>query len=192
MDRRYSKRLMGFGLCGVGCGSASAQEGKHLDNTSCCSHLCSTGPRQDLSYLGRGEDEDQEIQHVDDADLVWGKVRSIMDTGAAESVAPPVLAAHLPIKETVASQRGAEFQTAGGGRIANQGERTLPSYTDQGQPVDMTYSVAELVTPFNAVSQICDRGNGVWFDANGGYIMNKETGNVVEFSRERGVYVLET
>ena len=141
--------MVGFGLCGDGCRS----------------HICSTGARPDLCYLGLGEDEDQELQHVDDAELVWGKVRSIMDTGAAESVAPPALAAHLPIKETAASKRGAEFQTAGGGRISNQGERTLPSYTDKGQSVEMTYSVAEVVKPLNAVSQICDRGNGVWFDS---------------------------
>ena len=68
----------------------------------------------------------------------------------------------------------------------------IPSWTTVGQPVEMTYAVADVVKPLNAVSQICDRGNEVTFTATGGYIWNRETNNVVEIPRERGVYVLDT
>ena len=135
---------------------------------------------------------DPEIQHMGEGEMVWVKVKSVMDTGAAESVAPSTLACHLPIHETQASRRGAEFQTAGGGKIVNQGERIIPSCTDSWQPVEMKYSVVDVIRPLNAVSQICDRGNEVTFTKDGGYIWNAQTNNVIHFPREKNVYVLET
>ena len=141
-------------------------------------------------YLETCDDSDEAL-HIA-SDLVWIKVQSIMDTGCGKSVAPPSLACHLPIVETEESRRGAEFQTAGGGKIPNQGDRVIPCFTNHGQAVEMTYSVADVVRPLNAVSQICDRGNEVTFTSDGGYIWNKKTNNIVEFPRERGVYVLDT
>ena len=150
-----------------------------------------TAEEYSAMYLEICEDA-AEANHIDSSDLVWVKVQSIMDTGAAKSVAPPSLACHLPIAETPESRRGAHFQTAGGGKLVNQGERTVPCWTNVGQAVEMKYSIADVVRPLNAVSQICDRGNEVTFTAEGGYIWNKATNNVVEFPRERGVYVLDT
>jgi hypothetical protein len=115
-----------------------------------------------------------------------------MDTGAAQSVAPPSFACHLPLREKFASRRGAEFQTADGGRIANQGRRSIPSYRQQGKSVVMEYEVTDVVKPLNAVTHICDKGNTVTFTSEGGWIWNEETNNYTEFGREEGVYVLET
>ena len=143
-------------------------------------------------YLEEFESPDSAMNVTNSKELVWVQVKSIMDTGCAKSVAPPSLASHIPIMATEDSKRGAEFQTAGGGKLANQGSRVIPAFTGEWQPVDMTYAVADVVKPLNAVSQICDRGNEVTFTATGGYIWNRETNNVVEFPRERGVYVLET
>ena len=115
-----------------------------------------------------------------------------MDTGAAQSVAPPSLACHLPMVETAASRRGAEFQTADGNRILNQGRRSIPSYTSEGKQVTMEYDATDVVKLLNSVSQICDKGNEVTFTKWGGYIWNEATNNVTEFIRDKGVDVLET
>ena len=144
-----------------------------------------------VMYLDECENHDPAL-NVTRSELVWVKVQSIMDTGCGKSVAPPSLACHLPLIETEESRRGAEFQTAGGGKLANQGDRVIPCWTNVGQAVEMKYSVADVVRPLNAVSQICDRGNEVTFTSEGGYIWNKNSNNVVEFPRERGVYVLDT
>ena len=42
--------------------------------------------------------------------------------------------------------------------------------TDEGESVAMTYAVAEITTPLDSVSQICDAGNKVVFTREGGWI----------------------
>ena len=56
----------------------------------------------------------------------------------------------------------------------------------------MKYSVADVIRPLNAVSQICDQGNEVTFTRIGGYVWNEETNKVAPFDRENNMYVLET
>ena len=144
-----------------------------------------------LEWAEHGTETNGFTNH-DKEQMIWAIVKSIMDTGAATSVSPPALACHMPFAPTPASQKGAEFQTADGGKIVNQGRRTIPSFTHAGEAVNMKYDVADVIKPLNSVTQICDEGNQVLFTKNGGCIWNETTGHVVEFSRERGVYVLET
>ena len=80
----------------------------------------------DVHYLETSEDDGNgDIQHISEAEMVWVEVQSIMDTGAAESVVPLSLGSDLPIRETEASRRGSQFQTAAGTKIANQGARSI-------------------------------------------------------------------
>ncbi len=51
----------------------------------------------------------------------WVRVKSIMDSGAASSIAPPSVAIGVRIDESDMSRKGQSFITAGDGRIPSQG-----------------------------------------------------------------------
>ena len=126
----------------------------------------------DLHFLGRGGDsEDGGIHHVHDHEM-WEEVCAIMDSGAADSVAPPAIARCVPIKESKGSLAGQKYFTADGSRLPNQGEKTVLAYTAEGKPVKMVYQIAEVTKPLNSVGRICDKENVVAFGKSGGYILN--------------------
>jgi hypothetical protein len=51
--------------------------------------------------------------------------------------------------------------------------------------------VAEVTRTLCSATKICDEGNRVSFDANGGYIENLTTGVCTTFGRLNNVYVME-
>ena len=122
----------------------------------------------------------------------WMRFANIMDSGAAESVAPPSTCPHFPLMESPGSRAGQEYRTAGGERLKNKGQRQVQAWTEEGCPVGMTYQVAEVTKPLNSVSKMCDAGNVVTFTAHGGTMKNLWTGTTTRFGRESGVYVLNT
>ena len=115
-----------------------------------------------------------------------------MDSGAAENVVPTDMATHIPLKETEASKKGQVFSTADGGVLANIGERVVPMVTQEGYCLNARYQVAAVTKPLNAISRICDQGNQVVFEQDGGYIVNLATNQRTWFPRVNGVYVLRT
>ena len=98
--------------------------------------------------------------------------RASMISGATESVAPPTTCARIPLAESSGSRAGQEYQTAGGERLKNDGQRHMQAWTDEGSPVGMTYQVADVINPLNSVSEMCDAKNLVSFTAEGGTIKN--------------------
>ena len=93
-----------------------------------------------------------EVQNLESSDeMVWVKVDSVMDSGCAQPVAPAKLASHVPIVPIEASRRGAEYQTAGGGKLVNQGARTIQSLTMDWEQLEMIYNVVDVVKPSNSV-----------------------------------------
>ena len=58
----------------------------------------------------------------------WVRVKTILDSGAAKSIAPPTMAIGVRIDESEMSSKGQSFITAGEGRIANQGQQVLQNY----------------------------------------------------------------
>lgn len=115
----------------------------------------------------------------------WTRSYAIMDFGAAESVAPPSVWKSWPVRETAASYRDQQYNTADGNRIPNLAERVVPVSTEDGLRFNLTYQVAPVTRPLNNVSKICDKGNVVVFDEAGGYIQNMHSG-------EQRVYMLGT
>ena len=111
----------------------------------------------------------------------WMRVSSIMDSGAAESVAPPTTCPHLPVTESLGSRAGQEHRTAGGERL-NKGQRHIHPWTDEGCPVGMTYQVADVTIQLNSVSKMCDAGDAVTFGVEG----------ITELSRICGLAVRRT
>ena len=63
-------------------------------------------------------------------------------------------------------------------------------WTNEGKPAMATFQCADVTRPLCSVSKICDQGNRVVFDGQGGFIENK-SGVRTSFKRENNVYVLE-
>ena len=67
-----------------------------------------------------------------------------MDSGLAESVAPPTTSPHIPLTESLGSRAGQEYRTAGGERLRKKGQHHIQARIDECCPVGMTYPVADV------------------------------------------------
>ncbi len=99
-----------------------------------------------------------------------------MDSGAAESVAPPSMAPQVSIDEAPGSKRGQHYVSASAGRLPNMGQQKLRVQTNEGRDALVLYQIAEVSRPLAAVSQTCDNGNWVVYTPPGGFIWNLKTG----------------
>ena len=86
-----------------------------------------------LQFLENGHGEEM----VNGLDEGWMRVSSIMDSEAAESVAPPTTCLHIPLTESHGSRASQEYRTAGGERLRKKGQRYTQAWTGEGCPVGM-------------------------------------------------------
>lgn len=142
---------------------------------------------RDVSFCGMLMSED-EVLHTDDGG--WTKIEAVMDSGAADSVAPPEIAQWVPVTESAGSRRGQTYLSASGERLKNLGERQFEVVTNENRNMLAKFQVAEVTRPLFSVAKICDQGSQVVFEANGGYILDKY-GRTTSFKRENGIYVLD-
>ena len=118
----------------------------------------------------------------------WECLESMIDSGAARSVCPVHMCADLGTSPAVNGPD--HFLTATGARVANHGLRQVRGCADEGIDLTMTYNVAEISTPLDSVSQICDKGNIVVFTADGGFICGPR--GRLAFRRKNDTYVRHT
>ena len=118
-------------------------------------------------------------------------METVIDSGAAESVAPASMAPWVPTVPSEGSKRGQVYMSANGAKLANLGEKHFQVVTAEGNPAAATFQVAEVTRPLCSVTRICDRGNKVVFTSEGGYIENTVSGVKTGFSRRNNVYVME-
>ena len=98
-----------------------------------------------------------------------------MESGAAQSVAPPSMAPGVPIEESPGSQRGQQYISARKERLRIIGQQTLKVTTYEGQQGKSLFQAADISRPLTAVSQTCDNGNCVVYTPHGGFIWNLQT-----------------
>ena len=126
-----------------------------------------------------------------DPETKWRRVRSVMDSGASDNCSPPELAPEVEIVESAGSKRGQKYSAAGGKSIENLGEKTVDLVTEAWEEVAGTYQIAEVVRPLNSVRKVCEKGNRVIFEYDGGMIQNLTTGHVTPFGVEGDIYTLD-
>ena len=114
-----------------------------------------------------------------------------MDSGVADSVAPPSVGKGFAIHESAGSKVGQTYLTADGTPLPNLGEKAIVAETSEGNVFSLGFQVANVTKPLAAVGKICDAGNWVTFGPQSGYIESTKSGVVTEFQRENGVYMLE-
>ena len=71
------------------------------------------------------------------------------------------------------------------------GQQKMKVQTNEGRDAMVLYQVAEVSRPLTAVSQLCDNGNCVIYNSDGGYIYNLKTGVETHFERRGGIYELD-
>ena len=118
-------------------------------------------------------------------EMEWFCIDTVMDSGAADPVAPIEMLDWIPLKESEGSRRGQTWQAAGGEVIPNMGERKVEGYTEEGAAVESIYQVGAISKMLGSVARTCDKGNRVVFEAGGGYIQNLSSGACTQFGREQ-------
>ena len=111
-----------------------------------------------------------------------------MDSGAADSVAPPSMAPQVMIEESPGSKRCQCNVSASAGRMPNMGQKVLKVQTNEGLDTRVLYQNAEVSRPLTSVSSTCDKGNWVVYTPQGGFILNCLTGGRTSFDRQGGIY----
>jgi hypothetical protein len=121
----------------------------------------------------------------------WTCVRTVMDSGAVDSVAPTSMAPGARIVPSPGSIRGQNYLSASNERIPNLGQQTLEVRTDEGAGMNVTFQMADVSRPLNSVGKVCDNNKRVIFGKRGGVIWDMETNELTKFGREPdGVYEL--
>ena len=117
-------------------------------------------------------------------------MKTVVGSGAVDSVAPTRMAPTLEIQSPPGCRRGQYYLSEPGESLTNMGQQRLNVTTDEGEGRSVTFQVAEVNNPLTSVAKIRDQGNRVVFGAQGGYILNVKTGKITQFQRESGVYTL--
>ena len=127
----------------------------------------------------------------DETDPAWTRIRTVMDSGAAESVGPPAMAPGVPIQESPGSRRGQAYIAAGHERIPNLGQQVLEVTTNEGREKKALYQVAEVTRPLTSVGSTCDQNNFVIYGPRGGCIYSLVNVSQTLFDRRGGIYELD-
>ena len=116
------------------------------------------------------------VSWKDESHPTWVRIRTVMDSGAADSVAPPSMAPKVAVQESPGSKRGQCYVSASAGRMPNMGQKVLKIQTNEGRDTTVLYQIAEVSRPLTSVSATCDKWNWVVYKPQGGFIMNCKTG----------------
>ena len=131
------------------------------------------------------------MNELKDAQPAWVKMRSVVDSGAADHVTNRETAPGVKVCPSPGSRRGQKYVAASGERIPNEGEQNLCVVTEAGAPAQMKYQITDVTRTLTSVAKLCDRGNRVTFGRGGGVIQNLKTGQMTSFKRSGGIYTLD-
>ena len=113
-----------------------------------------------------------------------------VDSGAAESVAPETWHQEFPLLQTDRAHP-AGFASATGQSMPHRGERQVHLLTGNGSPSAMRFQVTNVRKPLAAVSRIIQAGHRAVFDADGNYLQNTSTGEIIPLREKDGLFVLD-
>jgi hypothetical protein len=121
----------------------------------------------------------------------WIEVELTADTGACDTVIPRKLCESIPIRPSLQSLRGMEYEVADGRNIPNLGERHCMMWTEDAQePRRINMQVADVHKALLSLSRCADMGFESRFGRTMGALIDEETGEVVPLRRKGNLYVL--
>ena len=116
------------------------------------------------------------------------RIELTIDSGAAEHVVGPQDLPHIPMAP---SRKHVQYTMANGHKTSNRGEQQVMAVTEGGQEITFKAQVTDVHRPLMSVSRICDKGNRVVFESQGGYIESLATGEKIHVHRDHNVYRLQ-
>ena len=196
--RKTRRPKMAKTMCGSGFGRGGAQgcaggcdcagdDGEEVKREEKIREMRNGSGAGSVGFCGMLMSEDEVLNSTE---YGWTKIEAVMDSGAADSVAPPDVAQWVPVTESPGSRRGQTYLSASGERLKNLGERRVEVVTNENRNMLAKFQVAEVTRPLFSVGKICDQGSQVIFKADGGYIID-QAGRTTSFRRENGIYVLD-
>jgi hypothetical protein len=119
----------------------------------------------------------------------WERITVQVDSGAVDSVAPPGIAAAFSTMRTKMSEAGIGFVAANGTKIENFGEKQVVGYTDEGDPVGMRMTVADVHKVLGSVHNMNLGGNKVVLDGERSF-MESRSGRRTKIHYKDGQFIL--
>ena len=91
------------------------------------------------------------------------------------------------LEESPGSKRNQMFLMGDGGKIPNQGQKSLRlADLNNGVEISSTFQIAKVTRPLMSVGKICDEGKQVLFDKHSARVMDKDGKEVCRFERQAG------
>ena len=121
----------------------------------------------------------------------WVEVELTADTGACDTVMPRKMCPNIPIRPSLQSLRGMEYEVADGRPIPNLGERHCLMWTESaGEARHINMQVADVHKPLLSLSRCADMGFESRFGRTMGALIDEDSGEVVPLRRKGNLYVL--
>ena len=120
----------------------------------------------------------------------WEKLVLTMDSGAMESVAPRKIATNVKVRKDNGKE-GQCYRTANGSEIPNQGEKRLQWKTHEGDVGGLTVQITDVTKALGSVGKICEAGNRVVFEPDGGYVENMNSSKKTMFYKDGLAYRMD-
>ena len=83
------------------------------------------------------------------------------------------------------------FAAANGSPIHNLGNFQVDFWTQEGHARQITFQNANVSFPILSTGRIADNNNTIWYDKDGGEIVDMQTGETSRFVRAMGVYWIQ-
>ena len=123
----------------------------------------------------------------------WTEMELCIDSGACESVMPYELCRHIGVVESAQSREGVEYEVANGSCIPNLGERRCQIMTLGSMiPKTITFQVADVHKALLSISKCADLGYECQLGKEGGFLLDKITGERIPLIRRENLYMLKT
>ena len=98
----------------------------------------------------------------------WENIKVAADSGACRTVASKEVAKEYELTETAEPNSGKTFTAVNGNSIGYYGMRRVDGVSQEGVPVRMDWAVAGVQRTLAAVGNMCDAGNRVTIEKEGG------------------------
>jgi hypothetical protein len=97
----------------------------------------------------------------------------------------------VKMTEGDAKKRGVKYEVADGTLIPNLGEKNFVAVGENGSMRHMRLQVCDVNKSLLSVRRVTQAGNRVVLEADGGYIEDLVTGEVLELKMKEGMYMLK-
>ena len=150
--------------------------------------------------LGLVETEDTSLgQDINEVPRQGDKEETVtvtLDSGAYNTVGPPRVATHFPVKPTPMSKAGRHYLAANGSKIENYGQRIITGKNEDGSSVTMPMQVAEVKKVLGSAREMVEAGNRIVLDRDKSgrscsYLEHKATGKKTKIYERNGNFQFE-